>query len=369
MPRNSVFQNRLRKLQEKLRKKDLEAIYISDFYNSRYLSGLTLFTPQECEARLLILEGMAFLLTDGRYISQAKKLRRGFEVVEIKIGDEYEKRVKGLLKAQKIKNLGFESQSLNFNEYQKLREEASGVELIPAENFVEELRAIKDNQELRAIKMAVEITDLAFDYIKNLIKVDQTEKEIVFKLEFFIKERADDVAFSPIVASGLNTADPHHITSDRKIKKGDLLLLDFGAKVAGYCSDMTRILFVGTPEERQGEIYNIVLEAQEKAMKNIKAGIRGNQADRIARTLINKLGFREYFSHGLGHGVGLSEHELPRLSLKSKGKLLEKMVFTIEPGIYISGWGGIRIEDLVVLQKREVKVLTKSPKEITDLII
>jgi len=222
---------------------------------------------------------------------------------------------------------------------------------------------VKDDNELAAHSKAAEIVDIAFEQLMSRIKSGMTEKEIAWVLESLIRENGSGaIPFGIIVASGTNAAFPHFSATDRKINVGEPITMDFGARVDGYCSDITRTVCMGKPDSKLIDIYNLVLNAQMKAIKEIKSGMTGEQADEIARSVIEKAGYGEYFGHGLGHGIGLDVHEEPRLAENSTDTLADGMVFSIEPGIYIPGWGGVRLEDMVVLENGNVKTLTNAVK-------
>jgi Xaa-Pro aminopeptidase len=235
--------------------------------------------------------------------------------------------------------------------------------------LVEDLRVIKNETELEDIRKAAKITDCAFDFIKGKIKKGASEKELALELEYFLKKNADEAAFPPIVAFGKNAAIPHYLpTNNQQLTTNNLILLDFGAKIHGYCSDMTRVVFFGEPSSKHKLVYKIVLAAQEEVLKTLNkyTAISGMKLDKIARQFIKKHHFPPY-PHGLGHGVGLSIHEDPRLKIASKHILRPGMVFTIEPAIYLKGWGGIRIEDLLVIKEKGVEILSRSTKSLVVL--
>jgi len=357
----------LKKIQKILEKKNLNAFLISNFENIVYLSGLQILSPREREAWLIISQKKGFLITDGRYIEPARKLKTGFKTIELGIKQSVNKDIfPKILKQLKAKNLGFEQNDLKFSEYNDLKKVLK-IKLIPTENFIEDLRIIKQEQEIKNIQKACQIADSAFKQLLKEIKIGNTEKEIALRLEVLMRKKgADGIAFESIIASGKGSAVPHYHTSDKKIKKGEILLCDFGAKYKNYLSDMTRIVFLGKASQNQKKIYNAVLKAQEKALKQIRPGITGEQADKIARDEIKNSGFPEY-SHSLGHGVGLEIHESPRLGPKRENILKKNMIFSVEPGIYIPGFGGIRIEDLVVLLDSGPKRLTRFPKSLLEV--
>ncbi|OGG20494.1 hypothetical protein A3D03_03485, partial [Candidatus Gottesmanbacteria bacterium RIFCSPHIGHO2_02_FULL_40_13] len=271
-----------------------------------------------------------------------------------------------IIKREKINKIGFEKDNLTVSEYESLKTKLPSF-LTPTENIVEEERLTKDNDEITKIKSAAKMTDMAFEYIKEKIKKGVSEKDLALELEFFLKKNAGDIAFPPIVAYDENAAIPHYLSSnDQRLTTNSLILLDFGAKVEGYCADMTRVVFFGSPDNNQVKIYNTVYKAQELALKKIKSGLKTAEIDKVAREYIKSAGFPEY-PHGLGHGVGLAIHEAPRLKPESLEVLKENMVVTVEPGIYLEGNCGVRIEDLVVLTKEGCEILSKSSKDITIL--
>lgn len=262
--------------------------------------------------------------------------------------------------------MGFESTHVTVDQHQRWTEAMEGLELVPTKGLVEELRTIKDEEELALIRRAVELGDAAFAHIVEWLRPDMTEKEIAWEIEIFMRTHgADDIAFDLIVGSGPNGAMAHAEPSDRQIREGEPIVLDLGARVDGYCSDLTRTICVGEPNQRFRHIHSIVLEAQEAAQHAMRTGLKGSTVDAIARDLIGSAGHGEHFGHSLGHGVGLAVHEGPRLAKTSEDVLQAGMVITVEPGIYIEGWGGVRIEDLVVVRERGIEILTTASKGLT----
>jgi len=228
---------------------------------------------------------------------------------------------------------------------------------------VESLRAIKEPEEIELITKAVEISDSAVEYIKDVIHVGMNEKELAWEIEKFMRENgSQSLPFDIIVASGPNSALPHAKPSSRAIQPGEPILIDIGARIGGYASDLTRTICLGTPDKAFNKIYDIVLGAQLTAIAMIKENMTGEEADSLARVVIEEAGYNEAFGHGLGHGIGLAPHELPRLGPNSSERLVDGMVFTIEPGIYLSGWGGVRIEDVVIMENGKLRVITKAKK-------
>mgnify|MGYP005850248267 CR=1 FL=1 len=367
------IQKRIEALRQTLKKNKLDGFLIfsvegSDAANLRYLTGFG-----GSFGVLIVSEDRQIFFTDSRYIERVRNDLRGFEVEELNARKERasQKAVK-ILKALKLKRVGFNSLTISVAVHNDLnkRLKGKGMKLVPLDGVVEKLRRIKDEQEISNIARAVELTDQAYAHILNQIKVGMTESEVAWELEKFIRENGSDgLAFPIIVASGPNSALPHHSVSDRKIQRGDFLLFDFAARYNGYCADMTRTVVVGQPSEEQQKIYKIVLEAQERAIEKIRAGIKGKDADKAARGVIEQAGYGENFGHGTGHGIGLAVHEGPRLSaLLSQDKLKPGMVVTVEPGIYLPNWGGVRIEDLVVVEEDRCRVLTRSPKRELQVI-
>jgi Xaa-Pro aminopeptidase len=355
------MEKRINKLREKMKEKNIEAFLVTKKENVRYLSQFT-----GTAGKLLITEKDSIFITDFRYLDQAADQTDGCVIEEI--SSNFIKGFAELLKRKKIKNLSFESQDLNFKTYQQLKEKLELENLNPVESVVESLRMIKDSSEIQKIKKAVEIADQGFQFLLDFIEVGKSEKEIALELEFFMKRNGGEAnAFDFIVASGKRGALPHGVASDKLIEKGDLVTIDFGTVYQGYHSDITRTVAVGEPASELKEIYQIVLEAQKKVISEIKAGMSCVEADKIARDLIKEAGYGDNFGHGLGHGVGLEIHEGPRVSYTSEDNLKPGMVVTDEPGIYISGLGGVRIEDDLLITENGCEVLNAAPKELIIL--
>jgi len=257
---------------------------------------------------------------------------------------------------------------MTFATYQQYSGKASGIELVPVSESVEKLRLIKSNEEIKILEEAAKIADHAFDHILTYIKPGLTEIAVMNELEFFMrKQGATSSSFDIIVASGLRSALPHGVASEKVIETGDFVTLDFGAYYKGYCSDITRTIAVGEPSDKLKEIYNIVLEAQLRGVNGIKAGLTGREADALTRDYITEKGYGEYFGHSTGHGIGLEIHEAPGLAFRSDTVLEPGMAVTVEPGIYIPGIGGVRIEDDIIVTSEGNEVITKSPKELIIL--
>ena len=351
---------RLERLRERLLvngEEGLDAILISQGENRRYLSGFT-----GSAGFLLISEKSAILATDFRYIEQAKSQAQGFEIFHTT--GELPNWFPELVSSLGVKSIGVEANDLSLANYRKLAA-ATGkkCQIVPTDGIVEPLRAVKDNGELELIMKAVEISDAAFEHFSSLLHPGMTEKEAAWKIEKSIREKGSDgVPFDIFVASGPNSALPHHQPTDRPMLAGEPVVIDMGARVAGYSSDLSRTICLGNDDKKFGKIYDLVLGAQLTAIATMEVGMSGEQADSLARTVIEQGGYGENFGHGLGHGIGLAPHEAPRLGKGSEDALAEGMVFTIEPGIYIEGWGGVRIEDVVVLEQGRVRVLSQASK-------
>ena len=356
--------NRIQKLRAKLAEKDLGAILISTPENRRYLSGFT-----GSAGYLVITSDHAFLATDFRYMEQAAKQSPDFEIV--KIGDDWSW-LRELLEAPGSRSLAFESGHLTVSTYRQIADafqsnRADGhigkSGLIGTKGVVEGLRAVKDTDELAQVRRAIDIADETIEKVAHSVQPGETEREVAWHLEKTMRELgADSISFDIIVAAGPNGAMPHHRPTDQAIVPGEPIVIDMGAKAGGYCSDITRTVCAGEPDETFRKIYDIVLGAQLTAISTVRPGMTGRQADELSRVVIAEAGYGEYFGHSLGHGIGLAVHEYPGVGPKSDHLLEEGMVFTIEPGIYVSGWGGVRIEDMVILEKDGAKVLTNAPK-------
>jgi len=357
------LKNRIRKLRDKLDEKGLDGILISQANNRRYLSGF-----DGSAGYLLITLKSSVLATDFRYTEQAKAQAPKYEIFQI--SGRMAEWFPGLVADLNLSKLGFEAEDVTFTMHRELsrivRKVKAGTRLVPAGGLVESLRAVKEPEEIGLITRAVEIADKAFEDVEGNIKAGMTEKEIAWELEKAVREQGSQaVPFDIIVASGPNAALPHHKPSERKIKTQEPIVIDMGAKVGGYCSDLSRTVYLNIPpykEDIYNRVYDTVLGAQLAAIAMIREGMTGEEADHLPRLMIQDAGFGDAFGHALGHGVGLAAHEMPRVGPNSKDILTEGMVFSVEPGIYLSGWGGVRIEDLVVMENGKTRVLSKAKK-------
>jgi Xaa-Pro aminopeptidase len=354
--RNSQME-RLRKLRKLIAEKGLDALLISQPENLRYLCGFT------GSGWLLISQRNAILALDFLYVEQAKGESPDFEIVQIKQDLHYW--LPSLVFDLGWHKFGFEANLISYDGYQKLSEAITSkqinLELVPTTGIVEQLRSIKELEELVLITKAVELADAAFQQAKAIVRPGITEKEAAWEIEKILRQKGSEgVPFEIIVASGPNSALPHARPTDKTICSGEPVIIDMGARINGYCSDLSRTLFLGRPNKTFQEIYDIVLKAQTTAMEGTKSEMAASEADQLARTVIQQAGYGDAFGHGLGHGVGLAVHEFPRLGLSSSDSLVDGMVFTIEPGIYLAGQGGVRIEDMVVLENGKARVITKA---------
>lgn len=351
---------KLRRLQKQLIEQDLDAILITNPINRRYITGFT-----GTAGVALVTQQDALFITDFRYIEQANEQAQTFTVVEHK--QEIEKEVSIQLKTHQVSKLAFEKDHVSYGQYEQYKALFS-VELIPKKGIIEDLRLIKSEDEIAILQQAAKIVDDAFTHIQSYIKPGVKELDIANELEFFMRrEGATSSSFDTIVASGPRSALPHGVASNKTIENGELVTMDYGALYHGYCSDITRTVAVGHINQELISIYETVLEAQKRAVDQIKPGMTGKEADHIARQYITERGFGDKFGHSTGHGLGLEIHEEPRLSAKSDITLKPGMVVTVEPGIYIPNVGGCRIEDDIVITDSGNKRLTFAPKELIYL--
>ncbi len=354
--------NRTAKIKKSLAAK--EALLVSSASNIYYITGFNGFSHIEREAYTLITKRKNYIFTDGRYANRAKQLK-GFEFIEISLNKKFKQAIKEIVDLKNIKRLAIETDNLTINELKQVKPVGK---LTPANNILKDLRKIKDNSEINNIKKACKIGDKAFYYILTKLKIGVSEQQISKLIEIFLLENNANTSFSPIVAFGNNSALPHHVPGNKKLKKNNIVLLDFGVKVNNYCSDMTRTVFFGKASREQKQIYQTVYASQQRVFKYLKSSKSptGAKADDLARSLIKTHGYPG-IPHSLGHGIGIEVHEKPSLTPKSKDKLTLNMVFSVEPGIYLPKFGGVRIEDLVVLTKRGPQIITRANRKIIEL--
>lgn len=338
----------------------IDGFLVTNPHSRRYLTGFT-----GSAGTALISRDDAVFITDFRYTEQAAEQVAGFRIE--KQSGLMQDAVAEQISAMGIKKIGFEQDTLPYADYDRYQK-AAKAEWVPVSGIIEKLRMVKEDSELQTIRKATQIADEAFSHILTFIKPGMTELEVSNELEFFMRRLgATESSFDTIVASGKRSALPHGVATDKKIENGDMVTLDFGALYDGYVSDITRTVAVGEPPEELKKIYHIVLEAQKRACSALKPGMTGKEADAVARDYISEHGYGEAFGHSTGHGIGLEVHEGPGLSFRSDTKLKPGMVVTVEPGIYVPGLGGVRIEDDVLITEDGCELLTSSPKELIIL--
>lgn len=359
------YHRRVRRLQNEMQKRGIQHYAIiswegSDRANLQYMTGFS----GSFGIFLVSCDGSHFF-TDSRYEQRVKASFPALNVQRIKHLNSFPELISQLNLTEVTINGAVVPVAL----YQQFEKALNGKASIKAgEDLVFALRAEKDEEEIQHIKRAQDITDQTFEHICAYVQPGMHEAQVAWEMEVFMRTHgADGLAFPVMVASGPNSALPHHETGSRKIQKGEFVLFDFGANVNGYCSDMTRTVVVGEPTDKHRKIYHLVLQAQQAALQAIKAGADGKLVDQAARQVIEAAGYGEQFGHGTGHGVGLEVHESPRLSFLQSQILPASAVVTVEPGIYLEDWGGVRIEDLVVVTEEGIENLTRSPKALISL--
>lgn len=344
-----------------MEQKKLDALLVARPENRRYLTGFT-----GSSGFVLVTLGESYLLTDFRYIEQAQKQAPHCKILDH--GQELTQLLKELFHKEQVSSLGFEEDYITYQQYNKWQSDLKPVSLQPVKGLVEELRQRKDQGEIALLRKAAQIADAGFNHILNFLKPGVKERDIALELEYFMRQKgASGAAFETIVASGVRSSLPHGVASDKILNKGDLLVLDFGAIYQGYHSDMTRTVVIGKATQEQKKLYETVLKAQMAALEGVQVGLDYAQLDKIARDFLAVQGYKKEFGHSLGHGVGLAIHEEPRISPYSTGKLAEGMAITIEPGVYIPNFGGVRIEDLIVVTSEGHENLTHSPKDLIEI--
>ncbi len=340
-----------------------ECAIISGASNRFYLTNF-----RSSAGYCLITADKALFFTDSRYYENACRKTEEFEVILLK---NWFSQLKEVLKSYSIKKIYIETKEISVSLFSKYQSHLENTEIsnnTKLDRILSEMRSVKSKKELELIKSAQSITDDAFSHILNFIKRGKTEHEIALELEFFMRKNGSEgVAFDTIAVSGENSSLPHGVPTDRKLKDGDFLTMDFGAVVGGYCSDMTRTVAIGNVSEEQIKVYETVLSAQTAALDGMYAGITGKDADFLARNVIKNAGYGEHFGHSLGHSVGIDIHEIPNASPNCEDVLKEGVVITVEPGIYIPQKFGVRIEDMVYLTADRAENLTHSPKDLIML--
>jgi Xaa-Pro aminopeptidase len=356
-----MFERRLREVRRYLETSGLDAILVSHLPHVRYLTGFS-----GSNGLCVLTPTAQSFFTDNRYRDQSRGEVDGFEIIVTPDSLLKAARKSGTINGKK--KVGFEGEYLSVSTLENLKKHFPSASFVSKRLVIESIAAVKEESEIEAIKQAVTITDKVFKKVLLVLKPGVRELDIAAEISYWHQRfGAEGDAFESIVASGIRGALPHGRATQKKIRKGEFVTLDFGCKYKGYNSDLTRTVAVGKPTERGRRIYRTVLEAQQKAIEATGPGVPARNLDRIARSHIRQKGFGKYFSHSLGHGLGIEIHEPLRLSVKSKDVVRKGNVFTIEPGIYIQGFGGVRIEDDVVVRDSGCEVITKSPKELMIL--
>lgn len=360
--------DRITHVRKALAEKELDGLLITGSTNRRYMSGFT-----GSAGSLFISGDEALLLTDFRYVEQAGDEATAYETVQY---DDLYDRLGELFASRPGARIGFEADRVTVSQMEQLRAATErnasvdgAVEWVATRDIVERIRGIKSEDELALMQKAIDIADDCFAFIVDHLKPGVTEREVAWKMEVFMREQgASALSFPSIVASGVNGALPHARPSDKPLAAGEFITLDFGCYWEGYASDMTRTVFIGEPTERDLAMYDLVLTAQKAGVAAVKPGVVAKDVDKVARDIITDAGYGGAFGHGLGHGIGMDVHEeFPRLNTRGEVVLEPGMVASVEPGVYLADWGGIRIEDLVVVTEDGARVLTKSPKHLITL--
>jgi Xaa-Pro aminopeptidase len=353
---------RVQRLRAVLTERELDGALISNAQNRRYLSGFT-----GSAGYLLITGDDAMIATDFRYYEQSATQAPDYRLVKMTTG--FESWLPPLFAGLGGRKIAFEAADLTVSTHGHIRKTLAALpeneqpQLVPTTNLVEGLRVSKEPAEIEALQRAVDLGDAAFTDVAQRVEPGWTEKQVAWEIEKYIREHGGDgLSFDTIIAGGPWGAMPHAYPRDRKLEKGEGVVIDMGCDVGGYMSDLTRTIFLGAPDDQFKKIYDIVLTAQLTAEEMVKPGMSGGECHMIAHNIIEAAGYGETFGHGLGHGIGLQVHEAPRVGRTSDDELRDTMVFTIEPGIYITGWGGVRIEDMVVLENGKARVMSKAPK-------
>lgn len=355
----------MQKIADIFHRSGVQALFITDPHNMGYISGFN------GEGMLYISRKQKVVITDSRYTEAAEQVSsgRGFHVIEENAAHKRKKILQDLIAEDEVTIVGYEDRFMRCYDFSRFVNWLPAVQQwLPLEEQITEIRQIKTPEEQEVMARAEAIGDEAFAHILKILKPGMTELQVAAELEYRMKlSGAAGLSFSTIVASGVNSSMPHAVPGEKVIENGDFVTMDFGCLYKGYCSDMTRTVVVGKADEKQKEIYAVVLKAQTEALSALHAGMTGKEADAVARDVIAGAGYGQYFGHALGHSVGLYIHEKPTLSPADNTVLEPGMIETVEPGIYIPGFGGVRIEDMVIITEDGVKNLTASPKELIEL--
>jgi Xaa-Pro aminopeptidase len=356
----SHYLKRMKRVRAILAGRGLDALLITCPENRRYLSGFTAEDAgiSESAGALLILRREAILLTDGRYEVQARDEAPDWRLVIYKQGLAHA--LKNLMHDCSVHNLAYEPDYLSCRRFEAIKKALPETKFVSLGGWIETMRSIKSSSEIESLKKAISAAEKVLGGIWEDIGPGMTEKEIAWRIIEGLWQHAEGPSFSPIVASGPNAAFPHAVPTDRPIQEGEPILIDMGARLGGYCSDMTRTIFLGEPRSPFREVYAIVRKAQITAQNALRAGLTGKQVDQVARDVIKYAGYGPRFVHSLGHGVGLAVHEAPTLSQRSRKKLRPGMVVTVEPGIYLPDQGGVRLENMALVKADGATILSKN---------
>lgn len=350
------YSSRLQSLRQAFKEKQCTSAIISNLINVRYLTGFT-----GTSGMVVLTKNAAFFLTDFRYEQQAAG--QVFDGYSVAIAQQNLWGEAAALLKERSQKIGFEAEHTSFALWQENKDRFAFAELVPTSNLVEGLRLHKDEGELAIMRRAIAIADEAMEAVLKVLRPGLTEQEVADELLHQIKTRgASGPSFDFIVASGERGALPHGVASEKTLQAGEMVTIDMGAVFEGYCSDLTRTVCLGKPTAEQQKVYGVVWQAQTAAAEQMRAGLSCRDADKVARDIIAEAGYGKYFGHGLGHGVGMEIHEAPRVSSLGSGELQAGNVVSCEPGIYIPEWGGVRIEDLLLIEEGGAQILSQSPK-------
>jgi Xaa-Pro aminopeptidase len=357
--------SRRNKLRRAIKKAAIDALLVTNFTNVTYLTGFS-----GDDSYLLLGEDNDIILSDGRYTTQLEEECEGVEAYIRRGGEGMLKAIEKIVGSAKVNRLGVEGRSMTVSLYNRLAKELPKVAIAPTAGLVEQLREIKDKREIAAIRRAIGYTERGFAVLRATLRPDKTERQVANELEYQMRLfGAKGIAFPSIVAVGPRAALPHATPGDSRIGESNHLLVDWGANEGQYNGDLTRVLVTGKISPKLERVYKVVLDAQQKAIEAVRPGAIAQDIDRIARDIIADAGFGRYFGHGLGHGLGLDVHENPRLGVSSETVLKPGMVVTVEPGIYLPGWGGVRIEDDVLVTRSGHEVLSSVDKQFEQSIV
>lgn len=350
------YSARLSALRRSFKNFNCDALVVSHLTNVKYLCGFT-----GTAGTVVVLSDSAFFITDFRYQAQAaQQIPPEYSVVIGKHGLWHEA---AKVLSKKANRIGFEAEHTSVATFKEIQKLLAPAQAISTQRAVESLRLQKDDDELEILRRAIAIADQTFNYLCGVLRPGLVEREVAQEIEHHMQSLgASGTSFESIIASGVRSALPHGVASEKVLAPGEMVTIDMGAKYNGYCSDLTRTVCLGKPTREQQKIYEIVWRAQTEAAAQMRPGLGCKAADKIARDIISEAGYKEYFGHGLGHGVGLDIHEQPRVSFLGKGKLQAGNVVSCEPGIYLPDWGGVRIEDLVLVTPGGSEVLSRAPK-------